>query len=823
MRSPGLSWAAPWVALAVLGGAQGASLRTPLEASVLLETTAQTSLSAAFLRATPGIEDVSPQKVATLEQEVAGLEADKKGLVIAVRRLLKANQTESQKQMLSALRAAKLQAEAAAKKLEDEEQADRAQLKKAKELQQGTEEKLVEEMGQVRGLQQKETSEEADLAALRKKDEDESNGIANLEAEEGKLKEQNAKLQEEKRGLEATVQKLWTSNASTGAKTMLKMLGAEAERLKVVSSTRQTEENQFAQEKNELSRRLSEAEHKHEADVQTANSLRADNLKLRLAFKNKASLEAETHTKAVEDLQAQNKQLTGALSKQKFKEAAELKVAHDREAALQGKLDKDSALSEKLKKANAELLSASVELKAETEKLKAAKDADENIYAQALTDLQTKVNQSEALVRQKDDEIKEVSTRGMESYAKNYAKIQTSLEQKLAAEKKDNDSLEKKLADLSLAEKARADELAKLSENGNRMRALLTNQKQKLTYALDKENTEMLRVDKLEAEKTNLTAELQKAREFEPKLTKLQKEHEALKASNLKLEAGEKAARAQLVKMQEASQQVSQNVVQVRNKLDFAVDQENTQMIAVKILQSQNAKLKEALQNQTELQARLKREDAQNKEQEGSMMALEGQKVKAEANLTALLGQIATLKRANVQLQDEFDAERKKRQEAADQFGEESLALKMLQGQNQKLKEQLQRDSEDEAAMMNVVNVSRAKAAAAEMVETQGNVMRAEVAASRQKEEVLRHHNDQLQETIVSMAARIRELELEQKLTVTPKIEYVVKDEPRPVQREVSNPNNLEQQQVDLSNLVSQLHEINIPRRPPVIKEADDA
>jgi len=821
MRSLGLAWTAHWVAVVVLVGARSAlPPHEPLSAAVLLERSTRKSLRAA----PAGVEEVAPAKVITLERNIAGLEADKKGLMVALRRLLKANQTEQQKTLLNALRLAKLEAKATAKNLTETELADKAQLAKLQNLQQGTEEKLVQEMSQLRGLQHKENSEEAALATLHKTDEGTNSKRSKLEAEVVKLKEQNAKLQEEKRGLEATVQKLWTVNASAGAKTTLKMLAAEEERLKVVDRTRQAEENQFAQEKSELERRLSEAAHKHEVDAQTVNALRGDNVQLRASLKDKTSLEAkalkeeaslETKAKAVEGLRERNKQLEAQLSNEQQKAAAELQAHHDSDHALQTKLDKEVKLNLQLQKANAELASESEKRKAEVETLKAAKDTDDNVYAQALTDLQQKVNKSEALVRQKDEDIKEVAARGMESYAKKWAKIEISLHERLAASEKDKHLLETKLADLSLAEKTRADELTKLSEMGSQMRALVKSYKIKLAYALDKENTEMLRVDKLEAENKALNAALEKEKELEPKVMKLEKEAEELKASNLHLQAAEKAARAEVEKMRKTSDRVAQDAVQVRKKLDFAVDQENTQMIAVNILQEQNKKLKDSLQNQTELQAALKQDEASLKLKDGTIQTLQSQQAKAEANFTILLRQLADQKWRNAQLQDQYNKERNTRQDFQNQYGTEMLALNVSQVENQKLKGQLQQAAEDEGDMMKVAKASQAKAAASDFFETQSDRMRADLTETRRKDQNIQRKNDELQETIVALAAQIRGLELEQKLQVTPKVDVVEEPMPprRPVhlipQKEVSPPNDLEKAKIDLSKLVSQLHNNN--------------
>jgi len=453
-----------------------------------------------------------------------------------------------------------------------------------------------------------------------------------------------------------------------------------------------------------------------------------------------------------------------------------------------------------------------------------------------VTDLQQKLNKSEALVQQKDGELKELSVKAMEVYAKKGAKIQSAMQDKIAALEKEKHNLEMKLADLSLAEQKRADELAKLSSAGSKMRAMLKSEEQKLVYALGKENTEMVTVDKLEAENKADNAALEKAlgsiKELEPKNAKLEEEQKVLKASNLKLQASELSAREEVDKMWKTSEEAAQNAVQVRKKLDFAVDQENTQTMAVKMLQDENGKLKKFVQNQTELEAVMRQEEADVKEKDGTIKALQAQKAKAETNITALLAQLDEARSASSQLQDQVNKQITTRRDVAEQFETQSLALKALQGQNQKLKTQLQQAADNEADVMTVAKASQAKAAASDFFESQGDQMRAELAESRRKEEALLHKNDQLQETIVGMAAKVREVELEQKLTVAPKTE--VKEEEvrdaeveqlRTALSEAKKPKespNLEGETKDLAQLVSQLHNSNEDDKPKPTKFDDN-
>lgn len=876
MRAVGLGFTALWATLTVLVDA--ASLRSQRSAPNSAEDSAQKSSSGASLRAPPiKVEDSAWEKVASLEKKIGGLEADKKGLVIAFRHLLKANQTQEQKKMLDALRLAKLETQATAKKLVATELTDAArlqkmqkeqqgteeqlvqklqqqtvQLKKLQKLQQGTEEKLVQEMGKLRNLQDKESSEEVTVSALRKSDISASSRRADLEDNVATLTKANAKLQEDKSGLEATVQKLWKANASASSKNMLKILGADEERLKVVDQTRQAEENQWAQEKSDLSQRLSEAEHKHEVDLQTVSNLRGDNLKLHAELKEKASFEARAESlqaqakaslEAAEGFQEKNKQLEAALSKIKLKEEADLRVTIDNDNALHTKLEKEAEFNQQLLKANKELTTENEKMKAEVSKLGSAKETDENIYLQAVTDLQQKLNKSEALVQQKDKEIKEASARAIEVYAMKAAKIQTAMQDKIAALEKDKHNLEMKLADLSLAEQKRADELAKLSDAGSKMRAMLKKEELKLVYALDKENTEMVTVDKLEAENKADNAALEKAlgsvKELEPKVAKLEEEKKVLQASNFKLQASEESAREEVDRMKKTSEVATQNAFQMQKKLDFAVDQENTQTMAVQMLRDENSKLKKFVQNQTELEAVMRQEGADMKEKDGIIKVLQAQKVNAEANITALSALLDEARSVSSHYQDQINKQITTRRDVAEQYETQSLALKALQGQNEKLKSQLQQAADNEADMMTVAKASQAKAAASDFFESQGDQIRAELAESRRKEEALQHKNDQLQETIVSMAAKVREVEVEQKLQVAPKAD-VKEEEIRDAevdqlksalseakkQQESSDqaqePPNLAHETKDLAQLVSQLHNSNEDADKQKAKQFDD-
>jgi hypothetical protein len=111
----------------------------------LLEETSRTSSSA---RLSNG-DEASKDDAAALKKQIADLKADKSGLVHAVRRLLKANQTETQKKMFNALRGAQREVLATKKKLTDLEAADKAEIKKLQLVEQKTEVQLKELMGMI--------------------------------------------------------------------------------------------------------------------------------------------------------------------------------------------------------------------------------------------------------------------------------------------------------------------------------------------------------------------------------------------------------------------------------------------------------------------------------------------------------------------------------------------------------------------------------------------------------------------------------------------------------------------------------------------------
>jgi len=786
-----------------------------MEAITLLEETTRKSSSASKLRGSSGArEDVVPEEVTALKQQITDLQADRKGLVLAVRRLLKANQTEAQKKMLDALRRAKLQAQAAEKKLADMQKTDGAQIIKLEKLQKDTEEQLRQkveevqkqkelgryptqnEVGNITELRSQLHTQEVGLDALQKKVDDAHSMSDKLQAQVDILKEQNSELEEEKTGLEDTVKKLWHVNAPSGAESVLKVLSQEEERLKVVDRTRASEEKQFAEERSELSQKLSDTERRY---------------------------------KASEGLRAKNGHLAEALSKLQHKESDEVQAAQSTQSALQARLEKAETENQKLEEANQKLEAVNSQRKKEFEKLRASKDSDESVFVGQLTDLQKKVNDTEALVHQKEDAIKNVSARGMDFYVNKWQETEKALQGKIADEAKAKSRLEEKISDLSRASSKKDDELSNLSKEKTKLEKELETEKIKLSYAVDKENSEMASVDKLKAENVDLNAKLQKQKELELQLEKLKKHDEELQATNLELVASEKHDRDLLEQMQNQSGKVVQKALQEKSKLDFAVDQENTEMMAVKMLQSENKRLKDSLQDKTDLEAELKRLKAEETAKDANIEALKAQNSNTTKQLTTLTAQIEKLKILNGQLEDQYISERSKLGALADQESTESLALKVLQGENQKLKEELKKTVDDEANMAQELKENQAKAAAAEALETEHDQMRRELASLRLKEDALQRKNDELQETVAVVAAKSRDEQVVDKLRVAAQLpskpviqEATQSDVQRPVEQEATESGDkLAKASMELDRLAEQLR--SKQAKQAQMEEADDA
>lgn len=783
------------LALCILSAAVSMELHTrlPTEPAAFLEQKARMSslgLSADAEEMDDVDDDPAPDDIDTLKAEVTELQAEKKGLVFTVRRLLKANQTEAQKKMLNALRGATMQEKAAEKKIIDMQTADGAEISRLQKQKSEVEEKLKQK--------------EADLAVLRERGNGGSLGMARddskLVAAMAKLKQQNAQLQGEKKGLEGTVQKLWNGNAPAHMKSMLKVLDQEEERLKVIDETRQAEEKQFAQEKSELVKKLSDTESRYEMDEQVLKTLQGDNQWLRASLQNQSSL--ETDAKFGESLRDKNMQLEATvknaqleLSKQSQKASNDLQAAQTSVSALRARLETDEAEHQKLRKENQLLEAENRQRQKEFQMLKAIKDSDENAFAQQLMDLQRKVNETDALVRNKDEEIANVSARGTNFYMNRWEKTQKALQANIAAEREAKMLLTVKLAEVSRIESGKDEEITRLQKEKADMQQVLKLEQAKLLYAVDKENAEMQHAETLKADNKALGVSSQKEKELELELAKLRKYNEDVEASNTKLISDEKHEKEEVQIMQQASRKAIQKVIEERKRMDFAVDQENTELLEVKILQGENRKLKDSLANQTDLEAELKQLNADRAAKDEAIKTLETQNADASEKMKTLMGQMADLKNTNGLLEDQYIRERSKLVNIADHDTTESMALKVVEGENQYLKEQLKGD---EAELAKSTKATQAKAADSETLENEGAQMKRELAALRQKEEDLEHKNGELQETIATMAAKSRDDNINRFL-------HGATSHPRPVQQESSQPDGLEKASFELSKLQAQL------------------
>jgi len=650
--------------------------------------------------ALPGTAGAVPEEVAALKKQIADLQNDKKGLVLAVRRLLKANRTEAQKKMLNALRVAKKEAQEAERRLNDTQTSDRERVTKLRKLERETEDKLKREkeafdkllrdvrkehsemklrnsdnldlkkqVATIAPLRMQLAKAEADQVARRNEGEARDSERAKLKSEVNQLTVQVAELGMEKRGLESTIQKLWHLNAPKETQSMLKTLAQEEESLKVLNRSRQEDQQRYVQAKSDLSTKLEQNKRMQE----TSTKLAADNKQLR----------------------------------------------------------------------------------EELEKMKASKDADENAFAEQLVDLQKKINDTQALLNRKNEEIKEASERGAKLYAEQSKKTHKTLQEQLAAEEKAKTLLEAKIMDLSDEAVKRKNELAAVLREKTNLAQQLSKEQEKLTYAVDKENSEMLIADKLSAEKSKLATALQNQTELVSQLQKLKQQNDAFKALSSKLATEEKNEKDALEQAKREAAEAAEKVVQARSKLDFAVDRENTEMMAVRAVQSENKAIRMSLANQTQLETKAKKAEADVAAKNVQIDTLKSQNAETKEKVTSLTEQVASLQQSNGMLKAQYIKERKKFLSLADQESTESLALKVLRGEKQTLTEQLKSTEDEEAQMAQAAKAANeGKTASLETLETERFRTKRDMARLQQENIDLEHKNGELQETVAMMAAK---------------------------------------------------------------------
>merc|ERR1719160_130801 len=401
----------------------------------------------------------------------------------------------------------------------------------------------------------------------------------------------------------------------------------------------------------------------------------------------------------------------------------------DQQRYVQAKSDLSTKLEQnkRMQETSTKLAADNKQLREELEKMKASKDADANAFAEQLVDLQKKINDTEALLNRKNEEIKEASERGAKLYAEQSKKTHKTLQEQLAAEEKAKTLLEAKIMDLSDEAVKRKNELAAVLREKTNLAQQLSKEQEKLTYAVDKENSEMLIADKLSAEKSKLATALKNQTELVSQLQKLKQQNDAFKALSSKLATEEKNEKDALEQAKREAAEAAQKVLEARSKLDFAVDRENTEMMAVRAGQSENKAIRMSLANQTQLETKAK---------------------KAEADVAAKNAQIDTLKA-------QYIKERKKFLTLADQESTESLALKVLRQEKQTLTEQLKSTEDEEAQMAQAAKAANeGKTASLETLETERFRTKRDMARLQQENIDLEHKNGELQETVAMMAAK---------------------------------------------------------------------
>jgi len=843
------SWTYAAVCAAVLTFARAQSPKVKVHAPTSPDAPGrETEVHKTSLRGSSG---TSPEgEIAELKQQIIALKTDKKGLTIAVRRLLKANQTEAQKTMMTTLRRAKLKADEASKQLTDVESTDHAQIAKLEKESKEMQEKLNEEIVIADAIKHKDHADvaagskhEADIQeqlkknaedmktqnfvvnqqeqqlaknaadmkqqaasitslraslddgksageALRKNGEMAGTEREKLHAEIEQMKDQNQRLEEETKGLQSTVSKLWNANPSMERTSLMKMLDEEGKQVKELNSNMAAEKTQFAQEKSDLSWKLTDAQLKQEGDRQALEKLTSENKKLK-ADGAKTEL----------DLKEQNKKLAVAILKERKKAAEEVQAAKKTLTKLQAQIKYDQFENHEAQLRVQKLTAATVQSKNAIDKMRLDKDSDEHVLAQELIDLQRKVNETNVIVAQKEDDLEKVKAKGKQFFSKQWDETEAVLKEHIASLENKTAIFQAKIADLTLAEKQKDSQISKFASQQADLRDVVKQQQVKLTYAVDKENTLMAHDDQLEAEKKSLRAALTKEQEIEPKMKEVLNKDDLLQTQNHRLVAAATADEEQLKKIKAAATVVSKKFDEQQSQLSFAVEQENTEMLAVKMLQGENQKLKEGLGNQTELQAQVQQVQYDAKAKVAQINVLNTNLSQSDAQIFALKEQVQDLTRARGALQDQYNSERTKVLGMADQDSTQSLALKVLQGENEKLKQQMQdqqvKSQEVESALSAATQDTQEKAAAASSLEDDKGSMQREMNALRVQQDALQVKNDQLQSTVVSMAAKRHDEDMAHKFDIAPR---------QPVHVEqVVVAGNLDDASANLDSLMSQL------------------
>jgi len=405
----------------------------------------------------------------------------------------------------------------------------------------------------------------------------------------------------------------------------------------------------------------------------------------------------------------------------------------------------------------------------------------------------------EARLRRNSDE----ADRQLKEQRSQLEQTKKSLEEKTKADGKAEQLLKKKAAE---AEK----ELVFLRQEKITLEDQLSKAQEALTYSVDKENSDSQILEKLKAEKEKLAeaaaAAAKKQKDVETQLSQMTAHDRDLKAMNLNLLTKEKNERDQVQRVQKQFSEAEKRKQEMQDKLEFAVDQQNTEMMAVKMLKSENSKLKDSLKSQVQIQAALKKANENDEAKASAIKNLTVQKFQAEDKVRSLIAQVATLKHQNVEFEDQYIRARAKLNSIADEDTTEHLALEVLRGDNRKLQEQLMKVSESEAEMEEVAKASKSKADALDASEAENYRLKKELKALRQSGESLQRKNDELKETVVEVAAKSRDY-------AAPRLRAAATDNPaasdtqQPVQVPAAPSGGLEKASMELSKLAAQLNE----------------
>jgi len=513
------------------------------------------------------------------------------------------------------------------------------------------------------------------------------------------------------------------------------------------------EEHKFKKEKTELAQKLQSTQQKDEMDVQATKKLETENEQLRQA----GALEEKT------------KQLQAELAEAK-KES-------------QAARDSEKALLSKYAKAN---------------KIKVDKEFEQK-FAVGFADLQAKIKADEALVRQKEKEIKGITAKGWRHFSKDWDKTFRTLEFKIKADQKSKVSLEAKVADLGRVEKSKTAQIAKLQAEKSSMEELLKKETAKVTMAVSQENVELATAAKLETENNKLGASLKKVSEIIPKFDKLEKHDQTLQATNHKLVVAEQVQREKIAKLHSTQVKVTGKVALETNKLNYAVDQENTEMLAVKILEGRNKHLKESLEDQVTLKSSLRKVVADDRAKAATIKSLQTEKARASSRMNSLLSQVSQLKHLNRGREDEFIGERNMLYKELDKDGTQTMSLNSLQKQNVLLKVQLEKMADKEADEANAAKSSQTAAAGSDALQVQKEILQGAVKHMKKKNAALQRNEVQLQKKLALLAAMNNRYMAA--LVQTPKkvVQKVVK-------AKEDERSGLEKVDDQLSNLVNMLH-----------------